>query len=85
MVLGGVPIREPIVWGGPFVLNSREEVHKAFDDYESGRFGEVPGQTPVAPKPRAPLAAMASRITQTPWTDHKALLKRVLSDRPAGR
>lgn len=104
MVLGGVPIREPIVWGGPFVMNSREEIHKAFDDYEGGRFGRIPdgaGPAPVTPKPRAPLAALtktplaaltktplaaaASRVAQTPWTDHKALLKRVLSDRPDGR
>ena len=87
MVLGGVPIREPVVWGGPFVMNSREEVHKAFDDYESGEFGRIPGgQAPVAPKPRAPLAAaVTARITATPWTERKALLKRVLADRPAGQ
>jgi redox-sensitive bicupin YhaK (pirin superfamily) len=93
MVLGGVPIREPIVWGGPFVLNSREEVHKAFDDYEAGRFGRIPdgAQEPAAttaPKPRAPLAAVAAvteRLTQTPWTERKELLRRVLADRPADR
>lgn len=91
MVLGGVPIREPIVWGGPFVLNSREEVHKAFDDYENGAFGRIPDDgaaagNPRTAKPRVPLAAaVTARITQTPWTERKALLKRVLADRPAGR
>jgi hypothetical protein len=88
IVLGGVPIREPVVWGGPFVLNSLEEVHKAFDDYEAGRFGLIPEDEAqpsgaTAPKPRAPLAAVASRLTQTPWTERKELLRRVLADRPA--
>jgi redox-sensitive bicupin YhaK (pirin superfamily) len=91
MVLGGVPIREPVIWGGPFVMNSREEVHKAFDEYESGGFGPIPGSgaapatAPGAGRPWASLAAATSRITRTPWTERKALLKRVLADRPAGR
>jgi hypothetical protein len=74
------------------VLNSREEVHKAFDDYEAGRFGRIPGgveqPAATAPKPRAPLAAVAAvteRLTQTPWTERKELLRRVLADRPADR
>jgi hypothetical protein len=90
MVLGGAPIREPIVWGGPFVMNSREEVHKAFDDYEGGRFGSIPGSASEPdgtkqPRLRAPLAAMTARMSQTPWTERKELLKRVLADRPAGQ
>jgi hypothetical protein len=42
VVLGGAPIREPIAWGGPFVMNTRAEVMQAFDDFHRGRFGEIP-------------------------------------------
>ncbi len=39
LVLSGVPIEEPIVGYGPFVMNSRQEIISAFDDLQSGRFG----------------------------------------------
>ena len=42
LVLGGRPIREPIAWAGPFVMNSRDEVMQAFADYQAGRLGSVP-------------------------------------------
>jgi hypothetical protein len=42
LVLGGRPIREPVAWMGPFVMNTREEVVQAFDDYRAGRLGTVP-------------------------------------------
>jgi quercetin 2,3-dioxygenase len=42
VVLGGSPIREPIAWGGPFVMNTRAEVLQAFEDFQSGRFGRIP-------------------------------------------
>ncbi len=42
VVLGGAPIREPVAWGGPFVMNTRAEVLEAFDDFQRGRFGQVP-------------------------------------------
>jgi hypothetical protein len=38
LVIAGKPIGEPVAWGGPFVMNSREEVAAAFDDYRAGRF-----------------------------------------------
>jgi hypothetical protein len=42
LVLGGRPIREPVAWYGPFVMNNREELAQAFEDYRAGRLGSVP-------------------------------------------
>jgi quercetin 2,3-dioxygenase len=42
LVLGGRPIREPIAWAGPFVMNTRDEVMQAFSDYQAGRLGSIP-------------------------------------------
>ena len=43
MILGGRPIKEPIAWAGPFVMNTRAEVLQAFEDYQRGAFGrELP-------------------------------------------
>ena len=38
LVLAARPIREPIVQYGPFVMNTREEIMQAVDDYRSGKF-----------------------------------------------
>ena len=42
LVLGGRPIREPVAWAGPFVMNTRDELVTAFEDYQAGRLGEIP-------------------------------------------
>ena len=42
IVLGGRPIREPVAWMGPFVMNTREEVVQAVRDYQAGRLGSIP-------------------------------------------
>jgi len=41
LVLGGEPFDEPIVGHGPFVMNSRAEIQKAFEDYQLGKMGEL--------------------------------------------
>ena len=41
LLIGGVPLREPIARYGPFVMNTRAEIHQAIDDYQSGRMGVI--------------------------------------------
>lgn len=38
ILFAGRPLKEPIAWGGPIVMNTREELHQAFAEIENGTF-----------------------------------------------
>jgi hypothetical protein len=42
LILGGQPIGEPVYAHGPFVMNTRDEIVQAFEDFEAGKLGTVP-------------------------------------------
>jgi hypothetical protein len=41
LLIAGAPLREPVARYGPFVMNTKEEIIKAFEDYREGRMGEI--------------------------------------------
>jgi redox-sensitive bicupin YhaK (pirin superfamily) len=48
LLLSGAPIDEPIVGYGPFVMNSRQEIETAVNDFQRGKFGRMPESQPGA-------------------------------------
>lgn len=42
LFLSGEPIEEPLVHYGPFIMNSDDEINQAVEDFNAGRFGDLP-------------------------------------------
>ena len=38
VLLAGKPLKEPIAWGGPIVMNTKDELQAAFSELEQGTF-----------------------------------------------
>jgi redox-sensitive bicupin YhaK (pirin superfamily) len=54
LILSGAPILQPVVGYGPFVMNTRQEIETAMQDFRSGKFGQLPASNrsaEVVPSP----------------------------------
>jgi len=41
LLIGGLPLNEPVVRYGPFVMNTRDEIIQAMEDYQLGKMGSI--------------------------------------------
>ncbi len=67
-LLQGVPIDEPVVQYGPFVMNSEEEIRQAFSDYRATEFGGWPWPRPdnVHPREKGRFARYRDGVEEKP-------------------
>jgi redox-sensitive bicupin YhaK (pirin superfamily) len=42
LLVSGRPLREPVAWGGPIVMNTQEELRRAMQEYRDGTFVRDP-------------------------------------------
>lgn len=45
LLIAGKPLGEPVAWHGPIVMNTREELARAFEEYEQGTFVKTSAET----------------------------------------
>ena len=41
LLIGGVPLNEPVARYGPFVMNTKQEIFQAIEDYKNGKMGQI--------------------------------------------
>jgi len=41
LLIGGVPLNEPVARYGPFVMNTKQEIFQAIEDYQNGKMGQI--------------------------------------------
>jgi quercetin 2,3-dioxygenase len=68
LLLQGLPINEPVVQHGPFVMNTAEEIQQAIYDYRQTQFGGWPWEhyDHVHPREKGRFARYADGTTETP-------------------
>ena len=68
LMLQGRPIAEPVAQHGPFVMNTRAELHQAYDDYRRTQFGgwPWPSSAPVHPREAGRFAIHADGREEKP-------------------
>jgi len=54
LLISGRPIREPVAWRGPIVMNTEEELRLAFDEYRQGTFLKTRSPRPSGSSPSRP-------------------------------